>query len=64
MVTLCVLSMSRMCSFLPFRRIDGKISSLGTALKITVAIWLYSMCLSLPPLFGWGRYIPEVSGLG
>ena len=22
------------------------------------------MCLSLPPVFGWGRYSPEISGLG
>ena len=64
MITLCVLSICRLSSFLHFRRIEGKISSFTTALKISSAILLYSLSLALPPLFGWGRYTPEVSGLG
>ena len=64
MITLCVLSICRLSSFLHFRRIEGKISSFSTALKISSAILLYSLSLALPPLFGWGRYTPEVSGLG
>ena len=31
---------------------------------ILLSIWFYSLALSLPPLFGWGRYVPELSGLG
>ena len=64
MVTLCVLSLCRLSTFVRSHRIDGKISSFATAFKITAAIWIYSLALSMPPLFGWGRYIPEVSGLG
>ena len=64
MVTLCVLSLCRLSTFVRSHRIDGKISSFATAFKITTAIWIYSLALSMPPLFGWGRYIPEVSGLG
>ena len=64
MITLCVLSICRLSSFIRSHRFDGKISSFSTAFKITAAIWIYSLSLSVPPLFGWGRYIPEVSGLG
>ena len=33
-------------------------------MKHNVEILLYSFSLSIPPLLGWGRYIPEMSGLG
>ena len=38
--------------------------SFHTTTKILRLIWLYALALSLPPLFGWGRYVPELSGLG
>ena len=35
-----------------------------TTIIIIILIWLYALALSLPPIFGWGRYVPEISGLG
>ena len=64
MLTLCALSISRMGSFVPICCLDGKVSSFSTCRKIITAIWLYSLVLSLPPVFGWGSYVPELSGLG
>ena len=64
MITLTVLSVCRMGAFFPVFGMDGKVSSFKTAIQIMSAIWLYSLILSLPPLFGWGRYVPELSGLG
>ena len=64
MMTLCVLSIARMKNFLYAGRISGKVSSYHEAFKIITIIWLLSLVLTLPPLLGWGRYIPEFSGLG
>ena len=64
MLTLTVLSVCRMGAFFPLCGMDGKVSSYKTATKLLSAIWLYSLILALPPLFGWGRYVPELSGLG
>ena len=64
MFTLCALSMSRLGTFVHFGRMKGQISSFYSATKIICIIWLYSSALSLPPLLGWGRYVPELSGLG
>ena len=64
MMTLAVLSICRMAAFYPVHGIDGKISSFKASLKIISTAWLYSLILSLPPLFGWGKYVPELSGLG
>ena len=64
MMTLCVLSVARMKNFLYAGRISGKVSSYQEAFKIITIIWLLSLVLTLPPLLGWGRYIPEFSGLG
>ena len=25
--------------------------------------WVWSLILALPPLFGWGSYLPEESGM-
>ena len=64
MLTLCVLAVCRLGSYLQYGRMNGKVTSFCAALQITCAIWLCAMALSLPPLFGWGRYVPEISGLG
>ena len=64
MMTLCVLSVARMKNFLYAGRISGKVSSYQEAFKIITIVWLLSLVLTLPPLLGWGRYIPEFSGLG
>ncbi|KAF3423728.1 hypothetical protein E2986_09344 [Frieseomelitta varia] len=26
-------------------------------------VWIYALCLSLPPLFGWGSYSPEAGNV-
>ena len=64
MMTLTVLSICRMAAFFPVYGIDGKVSSYRSSLKLVSVTWLYSFTLSLPPIFGWGKYVPELSGLG
>ena len=64
MLTLCTLSIGRMASFYNIGPLNGKVTKYYTALKIVLSIWAYSLALSLPPLAGWGRYVPELSGLG
>ena len=64
MLTLCVLSICRMKNFLHGGRITGKVSSFYEATKLILVLWVLSAALSVPPLLGWGRYIPEFSGLG
>jgi hypothetical protein len=64
MLTLCVLSICRMKYFLYGGRIAGKVSSFYEASKIVLVLWILSAALSVPPLLGWGRYVPEFSGLG
>ena len=61
--SLCVLSVCRFGSIFRFGNTSENVSSHGQAAKIILGIWLYSLGLSLPPLFGWGRYVPELSGL-
>ena len=64
MLTLCSLSICRLGIFFRFGPVNGKISSFDTSAKIIGLVWSYALSLSLPPLFGWGRYVPEISGLG
>ena len=64
LLTLTALSVCRMAAFVPIYGWDGKISSFKSAVKVITLLWAYSLALALPPLFGWGRYVPELSGLG
>lgn len=33
-------------------------------IKLTVAlIWGYALALTVPPLFGWGEYVPEAANI-
>ena len=64
MMTLCVLSVIRLGSFYPFGCINGKITSYYTTGKIIFVIWIWALIISVPPLFSWGNYVPEISGLG
>ena len=63
-LTLCALSICRYGRVFHFGNITETVSSFHVATAIISFIWVYSFCLSIPPLFGWGRYIPEISGLG
>lgn len=40
-----------------------KITSYKTAFLIIFLTWLYSLCISVPPFFGFGAYVVESSGL-
>ena len=64
LLTLTTLSVCRMAAFVPICDWDGKISSFRSAVKVITILWVYSLTLALPPIFGWGRYVPELSGLG
>ena len=63
MFTLCALSVCRYGRIF-HGNITETVSSFHVATAIICFVWLYSLCLSIPPLFGWGRYVPELSGLG
>ncbi|KAA0204025.1 MWS opsin, partial [Hyalella azteca] len=39
--------------------VGGKPLSFGKAMMCLVFVWGYATAISLPPFFGWGRYIPE-----
>ena len=64
MLTLCTLSIGRMASFYNIGPLNGKVTNYCRAMKIIFSIWAYSLALSLPPILGWGRYVPEIAGLG
>ena len=63
-LTLCVLAICRYGSIFYFGHITNKVPSYYIATMTISGIWLYSLALSIPPLFGFGRYIPDLSGLG
>ena len=64
MLTQGVLSVCRLSNFVHTGLILGHIPSYSIAIKIILIVWLYACSLSLPPVFGWGNYTPEMSGLG
>jgi len=39
--------------------VSGKPLTFGKATAIVLFIWAYGIGISIPPLFGWGRFIPE-----
>ena len=63
-LTICTLAIFGYGSIFQFGVRHRKARSIGTVSFILLSIWLYSLSLSLPPLFGWGKYVPELSGLG
>ena len=63
MLTLCALSVCRYGGIFQSGNFAENVNSYKTATKIVCLIWLYSLALTLPPLFGWGRYVPELSGV-
>jgi hypothetical protein len=30
---------------------------------LIVVSWVWSLLLSIPPLFGWGKFVPESNGM-
>ncbi len=33
------------------------------ASQLSAAIWIAVLAMTVPPLLGWGKYIPETSGI-
>lgn len=33
------------------------------ALSLIACIWIYSLVLTTPPLFGWGKYVNEAANI-
>ncbi|CAL7939521.1 unnamed protein product [Xylocopa violacea] len=40
-----------------------KAMSIRHAVILGFLVWIYALCLSLPPLFGWGSYGPEAANV-
>ncbi|XP_033336396.1 rhodopsin [Megalopta genalis] len=40
-----------------------KVLSIRTAIILGFLVWIYALCLSLPPLVGWGSYGPEAGNV-
>ncbi|XP_022526048.2 opsin 4b [Astyanax mexicanus] len=58
MITLMVIAVDRYFVITRPLASIGKMSH-KRALFILVIAWLYTMCWSLPPFFGWSAYVPE-----
>uniref|UniRef100_A0A3B4BVJ3 G-protein coupled receptors family 1 profile domain-containing protein n=1 Tax=Pygocentrus nattereri TaxID=42514 RepID=A0A3B4BVJ3_PYGNA len=58
MITLMVIAVDRYFVITRPLASIGKMSH-KRALIILVIAWLYTMCWSLPPFFGWSAYVPE-----
>ncbi|CAK9834528.1 Blue-sensitive opsin [Anthophora retusa] len=40
-----------------------KALSIRNAMILSFVVWIYALCLSLPPLIGWGSYGPEAANV-
>ena len=72
--SLTVMSLSRFCivsghettlSF--FRTQRGPSSNINQdrykAMAVVVIIWLLSLVIAVPPIFGWGQFVADPSGI-
>lgn len=51
-------------NFIPRLIHSGKLSAFDRhAAILGFFVWIYALCLSLPPLFGWGSYGPEAGNV-
>lgn len=58
MMTLTAIAVDRCLAITrPLARLGG-VSPRGV-LVVLAGVWLYSLCWSLPPFFGWSAYVPE-----
>lgn len=60
-VSLAVLSVERCLTIRSPKKY--KITSYRTSARIIWMVWLYSLCFSIPPFLGFGKYVPETSGM-
>ena len=58
--TLAVLSLQRLLAITGTR---FKITTYSSSFSIIAGIWIYTLCLALPPFAGFGKYVVEPSGL-
>jgi hypothetical protein len=42
---------------------QGTISRQHIIIQLIILSWVWSICLALPPLLGWGQYRPEANGM-
>uniref|UniRef100_H3CBM4 Rhodopsin n=1 Tax=Tetraodon nigroviridis TaxID=99883 RepID=H3CBM4_TETNG len=58
MMTLTAIAVDRCLAVTrPLARLGGV--SPGRVRLVLAGVWLYSLCWSLPPFFGWSAYVPE-----
>ena len=58
MLTLTAIAADRCLAITrPLARLGG--AGAGRVLLALLGVWLYALCWSLPPLFGWSAYVPE-----
>ncbi|TNM97636.1 hypothetical protein fugu_013882 [Takifugu bimaculatus] len=58
MMTLTAIAVDRCLAITrPLARLGGM--GPGGVLVVLAGVWLYSLCWSLPPFFGWSAYVPE-----
>ena len=60
-MTLAVLSLQRLLTLANPEHY--KITSYKKSFLIITGIWLYTLCISIPPFFGFGKFVPETSGM-
>lgn len=60
-ITLAVLSLQRLLIITSPEKY--KITSYRTSIMINLAIWCYTLFISIPPFFGFGAYVVETSGM-
>ncbi|KAM8953191.1 vertebrate ancient opsin-like [Pelodytes ibericus] len=61
LVSLAVLSYERYCTML--RSTEADVTNYRKAWLGILVSWVYSLCWTLPPLFGWSSYGPEGTGI-
>ena len=42
---------------------DGMLNSRQTTVMLVLVSWIISLVLAIPPLIGWGQYLPESAGI-
>ena len=61
LMTLCVLSLQRLLCIAWPKRYKG--ISYNRVAQIITLVWIAVLSISIPPLVGWGKYVPETSGI-
>jgi hypothetical protein len=46
-----------------FFNLKGRLNSRVVVYCLIVLSWVWSIIISLPPLFGWSKFVPESNGM-